>query len=107
MEQKENDNNDSLFKIHGGLYIASSLIMLLFSFCSIKATKKRKRKFAKRVFVFIIVLKLILRYFSFIFHLIVFKFGWWIVLDIPYIGYQYSCTRISVKCVLCLNSLHI
>ena len=26
IEQKENDNNDNLCKIHGGLYIASALI---------------------------------------------------------------------------------
>ena len=26
IEQKENDNNDNLCKIHGGLYIASALM---------------------------------------------------------------------------------
>ena len=29
IEQKENDNNDNLCKIHGGLYIASALNKLL------------------------------------------------------------------------------
>ena len=42
IEQKENNNNDNLFKIHGGLYIASALM---------KTTNNQK--FAKRVFVFI------------------------------------------------------
>ena len=29
IEQKENDNNDNLCKIHGGLYIASALINVI------------------------------------------------------------------------------
>ena len=29
IEQKENDNNDNLCKIHGGLYIASALSISL------------------------------------------------------------------------------
>ena len=38
IEQNENDNNDNLCKIHGGLYIASALnlSLLSLSFCSIK-----------------------------------------------------------------------
>ena len=29
IKQKENDNNDNLCKIHGGLYIASALIIVI------------------------------------------------------------------------------
>ena len=32
IEQKENDNNDNLCKIHGGLYIASALITKDFTY---------------------------------------------------------------------------
>ena len=47
IEQKENDNNENLCKIHGDLYIASALksmvvvTLLSFSFCSIKATRPK------------------------------------------------------------------
>ena len=66
IEQKENDNNDNLCKIHVGLYVAlqfsealyrstwilNRLSFFSFSFCSIKATRLKNLKKKKCLFLF-------------------------------------------------------
>ena len=44
IEQKENDNNDNLCKIHGGLYIASALIVIVFFWLDKRQDAKNLQK---------------------------------------------------------------